>query len=99
MKAPISQVGQRDALGVLTKPRLLEVVAALDLKLSGRLSKPELVDAIAASAKAPLPRILLLQRDELKAICRAAGIDDSGREKTMIASRIAGRDLRAAPQP
>ncbi len=40
---------QRDALGVLTKLRLLEVADALGLGLPGRLVKTELVDAIAAS--------------------------------------------------
>ncbi len=86
------QVRQRDALGVLTKPRLLEVAAALGLGLPGRLLKAELVDAIAASLRAPFPWILeLLMRNELKAICRAAGLDDSGREKALIADRILGR--------
>ena len=86
------QVRQRGALGVLTKPRLLEIAAALDLGLPGRLLKPELVNAIAASPRAPFPRILeLLLRDELKAICQAAGIDDSGRAKAVIVDRILGR--------
>ena len=86
------QVRQRDALDVLTKPRLLEIAAALGLGVPGRWPKSEIVDAIASSARAPFPRILvLLKRDELKAICRAAGIDDSGREKATIADRILGR--------
>ncbi len=60
----------------------------------GHWLKAEIVDAIAASARAPFPRILdLLRRDELKTICRAAGIDDSGREKAVIADRILGRSL------
>ncbi len=86
------QIRQRDALGVLTKPRLLEIGGALGLGLPGRLLKLELVGAIAASPRAPFPRILeLLRRDELKAICRAVGLDDSGREKAVIADRILGR--------
>ncbi len=85
-------IDQRGALGVLTKPRLLEIADALVLGLPGRLLKPELVDAIAASPRAPFPRILeLLLRDELKAICRAAAIDESGRAKATIADRILGR--------
>ena len=88
------QVRQRDALGVLTKPRLLEIAGALGIGLLGRLRKPELVDAIAASPRAPFPRILeLLMRDDLKAICRVAGLDDSGREKARIAQRIPGHRL------
>ncbi len=86
------QIRQRDALGALTKPRLLGIAGALGLGLPGRLLKAELVDAIAGSPRAPFPRILeLLMRDELKAICCAAGIDDSGREKALIADRILGR--------
>ncbi len=76
----------------LTKPRLTEIAGTLGLGLPGRLLKPDLVEAIAASPRVPFPRILeLLMRDELKAICRAAGIDDSGREKALIADRILGR--------
>ncbi len=86
------QVRQRDALGVLNKPRLLEIATALGLGLPGRLLKAEVVDAIAASHRAPFPRILeQLKRDELKAICCAMGLDDSGRKKTLIADRILGR--------
>ncbi len=56
------QVRQRGALSALTKPRLLEIANALDLGLPGRLLKSELVDAIAASPRAPFPRILKLLR-------------------------------------
>ncbi len=83
VRVPMPTIDQRTAFGVLTKPRVLEVAAALGLGLAGRLLKSELVDAIAASLRAPFPRILeLLRRDELKAICRTAGIDDSGRVAT-----------------
>ncbi len=86
------KIAQRDAFSVLTKPRLLEIAGALGLGLPGRLLKSELVNAVAASPRAPFPRILgMLKRNELKAICRAGGIDDSGREKALIAERILGR--------
>ena len=87
----MAKIEQRDALDVLTKPRLVAIADAVGLDLPARLPKADLVDAIAHSQRAPFPRVLgLLKRDELKAICRAAGIDDSGRAKAGIAARILG---------
>ena len=86
---------QRAALDTLSKPRLLEIAAAFDLEVSSRLRKGELVDALASSQRAPFRHALqLLSRDELKAICRAAGLDDSGREKARLAERILRRGVR-----
>lgn len=85
----MTRIDQRTALDALTRPRLLEIGAALDLDLSPRLRKSELVDALAGSRRASLQRILdQLKRDELKAICRAVGLDDSGRTKARLADRI-----------
>ena len=54
------------------------------------LRKAEIIDALAAAPRG-LDRVLeLLRRDELKAICRTANIDDSGRSKARIAERILG---------
>ena len=59
------QVRQRDALGVLTKPRLLEIADGLGLGLPGRLLKSELVNAIAASSAVPAdPRAADARRAE-----------------------------------
>ena len=94
------RIDQRDALDVLRKPRLLEIAVALGLCVPGRWPKSAIVDAIASSARAPFPRILdLLRRDELKEICRVAGIDDSGREKATIADRILGRRPEGRQRP
>lgn len=88
----MAMVNQRSALEVLTKARLVEVADALGLGVPGRWLKADLVDAIASSTRAPFPLILeLLSRNELKAICRAVGIDDSGRAKAVIATRILSR--------
>ncbi len=86
------RIDQRSALATLTKPRLLEIAGALHFGLPGYLLKDDLIEALASSPRAPFPQVLdLLKRDELKAICRAAGLDDSGREKAQIAERILGR--------
>ncbi len=99
--AKVAGIDQRDALGVLTVPRLLEIAADLGLALPfspARPAKSELVEAIARSRRTPLPRVLeLLRRDELKAICRASGIDDSGREKAQVADRILGHGPDRGP--
>ncbi len=93
----MAKIEQRDALSVLTKPRLLAIADAVGLDLPAQLLKADIVDAVASSPRAPFPRILgLLKRDELKAICRAAGLDDSGRTKAKIAGRILGRPLEGA---
>lgn len=88
----MAAIDQRDALDVLTMPRLFEIAEELELGLSPRLRKTELVEAVASSRRAPFPQILrLLRREELKAVCRTAGIDDSGRAKAMIIDRILGK--------
>ncbi len=83
------RLDQRTALDTLPRPRLLEIATAFDLGTGSRHRKSELVDALASSPRSSFPRILeLLRRDELKAICRVAGLDDSGREKARIVERI-----------
>ncbi len=85
----MARFDQRAALGTLSRPRLLEIAGAFGLGASTRHRKSELVDALASSPRSSFPRILeLLRRDELKAICRVAGIDDAGREKARIVDRI-----------
>ena len=90
----MAKIEQRDALDVLTKSRLVAIAGAVGLDLPAQLRKADIVEAIASSQRAPFPLILgLLKRDELKAICRAADIDDSGRAKVKIADRILGHRL------
>jgi len=86
-------VSQRDALATLTKERLVELARGFELEVPVRSSKYELVEALAHSHRASFERILgTLGRDELKAICRAGGLDDSGRAKEPIIDRILGRE-------
>lgn len=95
----MAKIDQQGALYVLTRPRLLEIAEAFELDVHPRIRKGDLIDILARSRRAPFRRILdLLKRDELKAICQVSGIDDSGREKAVIADRILRRGLRIAPR-
>ncbi|MEE8525070.1 MAG: HU family DNA-binding protein [Thermoanaerobaculia bacterium] len=87
----MARIDPRKALEALTKSRLLEIATAFDLEVTPRPKKSDLIERLARSRRASLERILtLLKRDELKAICLAAGLDASGRRKAPIAARILG---------
>lgn len=54
-----------------------------------RRSREDLTATLSASSSAALPRLLeLASRDDLKELCRACELDDSGREKALIISRL-----------
>ena len=96
---------KRAILSELTADELRANVEYYELAVYDRRVKAELVNALAASRKARLDEILPdLSRDRLKELCRAFGLDDSGREKAEIAARLIGHpappksDGRAAPQ-
>ena len=96
---------KRVVLESLTKPVLTDLARAAEIAASG-LNKPELVDALMAVRSFRLEDILPgLSRDDLKAACRAAGLDDSGRAKQPIIDRLLGREgdegfeLTGEPEP
>jgi hypothetical protein len=100
----MAKPSKRSVLGVLTRPILLGLADAIELAVPRAAAKPDLIDAIAAAKRAPLPKILdLLKRDDLKEICRAHGLDDAGREKALLRDRILDggdpQDLDPAPDP
>ena len=89
----MSAVPQRKALASLTRARLVELAVGFELDAGSRAGKDELIDALARSRRASYEKVLdVLKRDELKAICRAHDLDDSGRAKNAIIERILGRD-------
>jgi type I restriction enzyme M protein len=82
---------KRDVLEQLKRDELVAAVDRLELPIEDRRSKTLLVEALASSRKAGLPAILAdLSRDRLKELCRALGLDDSGRDKARIIARLAG---------
>jgi type I restriction enzyme M protein len=92
---------KREILGVLTRPELQDLVSRFELAVQDRRVRDHLVDALAGSRRVALTDLLDgMSRDRLKEICRALGIDDSGKEKAVIVDRIAGVAKReAAPEP
>jgi len=90
---------KRDVLEELKPDELRAAVERFELPVVDRRIKSDLVEALAGSRKAGLTAILEdldLSRDRLKDICRALGLDDSGREKAVIIARLAGDPPPAA---
>ena len=82
---------KRAILSELTADELRANAEYYELEVHDRRVKTELVEALAASRKARLDEILPdLSRNRLKELCRAFGLDDSGREKAEIAARLIG---------
>ncbi len=82
---------KRDVLALLTRDELLVVVDRFELAPPDRRAKDGLVDTVASSKKATLAEALPdLPRDRLKDICRALGLDDGGREKSLLVDRVTG---------
>lgn len=93
---------RRTALDVLPRDRLLVLADHFEIPVADRRPKNLVRDAIAGARKLDFAAVLAeLSRVELKDICRALGLDDSGKEKAGIAARIlgAGEDGPATPPP
>jgi type I restriction enzyme M protein len=87
---------KRDVLAHLTRDELLAAVDQFGLQPPDRRAKEGLVETLAASKKATSHEILGgYSRDRLKELCRAVGLDDSGKEKAGIIERLAGSSSAA----
>lgn len=86
---------KRAILAVLPIKRLGVLCDAFQLERTGFTRKDDYLDLLNNSKVASLEDILAaLKRDELKEICRAHDLDDSGKEKEPIIARILGRELQ-----
>ena len=89
----MAQPKKRSSLATLPKTRLLELASGFEVEHRKNDNKAALIDALAQSKRASFEKVLaLLSRDELKEICRAHGIDDSGRAKQPIVERVLGQE-------
>jgi hypothetical protein len=89
---------KRAALDILTVKRLGGLCDTFELERPGSARKDDLIELLAHSKRASFEALLAeLKRDELKEICRAHNLDDTGKEKEPIIARILGRE--SAPEP
>lgn len=81
---------KRRVLSALGKDILLEIGRGLELEVTTRMGVEELRDALARSKRAKLDMIVneSLPRDTLREICDAVGLDDTGKEKAVLVTRI-----------
>jgi type I restriction enzyme M protein len=88
---------KRDVLVQLSREELISVVEKFELEVADRRKKDDLLESVAASKKATLAEVLLaLSRERLKELCVALGLDDSGREKTILIDRLLGTGKASA---
>ena len=80
---------KRAVLAEMTAEELRANVDYYELEVADRRVKARLVDALAGSRRARVDEILAdLSRDRLKKLCRAFGLDDSGRRKVDLVARL-----------
>lgn len=100
----MAKISKQSALAALTKKRLATLVQDHALSIATSKPKDELVAALAKAASPSFDEVLeSLSRAELKEICKAHGLDESGKEKAVLIARILGRESTqlelAAPEP
>ena len=84
-------LAKRTILIHLSAEELRANVEYYELQVDCRRIKARLADALAGSRKVRLDEILHgLSRDRLKELCRALGLDDSGRKKADLIARLMG---------
>ena len=82
---------KRAVFAELTRAELRANLDHYELAVDDRRVSAQLVDALARSRKARLDEMLLrLSRNRLKELCRAFGLDDSGRRKADLVARLVG---------
>jgi type I restriction enzyme M protein len=82
-------------LDLLSRPELQDIADQYQLEVADRRMKDQLVDAAAGSRKVVLVDVLAAySRDRLKELCRAFGLDDSGKEQLTLVERLVGAKAR-----
>lgn len=101
MEAPTIQ----SLLTPLSKDRLIRVARDFSVAVDLNATKSAQVNQLIGTGRVPFADLLrVLSRDELRATCRAHGLDHSGRSRAELAGRLlaahaAGKDAGEATEP
>ena len=91
---------KRAVLAILPVKRLGALCDTFELDRAGVVRKDDLVDLLARAKRLSLEDLLgALKQDELKAVCRSQGLEDSGKEKALLIGRILGHGPGQAAAP
>jgi len=86
---------KRAILEHLSRQELQAITDDLELEVRDRRVREDLIEATASSRRVVLEAVLVgYSRERLKELCRAVGLDDSGKEKAPIVARLLGRDAQ-----
>lgn len=93
----MSRIALRDPFLTLQRSRLRSLAEAEGLRFNGKAVKSELVSALIDREPKALEELLhRLTVDELRRLCRASGLDDSGRIPRLVA-RLLDREQKVIP--
>jgi hypothetical protein len=85
----VSAPSTRTVLQTLPKARLLELARVFAVAVPPDATREVQAEALASSGVVRFRELLAsLGRDELKAACRNHGLDDAGRARPLLASRL-----------
>jgi hypothetical protein len=85
----MTDVSSRSVLAALPKARLVDLGRSFGVALATSTTKEQQLDALLGTGLVRFRELLQqLGREELRAVCRAHGLDDSGRARPLLAARI-----------
>jgi SAM-dependent methyltransferase len=88
-------VSKRSLVEQLTRPELQAIADEHALVVEDRRVRDHLIDAAVSARKVSMADVLATYpRDRLKELCRALGLDDTGKEKVSLVERLVGANGR-----
>jgi len=85
----MTDVSSRSVLAALPKARLVDLGRSFGVALATSTTKEQQVEALLGTGLVRFRELLQqLGREELRVVCRAHGLDDSGRARPLLAARI-----------